>query len=140
MYCVIRIRGAVGVAPKAKKTLEMLNLRRANNASVWPETVQSKRMLKLVEHMVAFGKIDEASLKELIEKRGKVVEGKLDVKKIVEELSSGKTANQVGLVNCFKLSPPKGGFERKGVKTPYTQGGAYGDRKNNIGKLVMKMI
>ncbi len=140
MYCVVRIRGTVNVSPKAKKTLEMLNLRRANNASVWLETNQAKKMIKLVDHMITFGKIDDSTLEELITKRGEAVEGKLDVKKVMEGLKSGKTANQVGLVNCFRLNPPKGGFERKGVKVPYGMGGAYGNRKNDMSELVKKMI
>jgi len=140
MYCVVRIRGTVNTSPTAKKTLEMLNLRRTNNASIWVESESVRKMFKIVEHMVAFGKIDDETLKELVEKKGEAIEGKLDAKKVLEGLKSGKTANQVGLDNCFRLNPPKGGFERKGVKVPYNMGGAHGYRKDGVGKLVKKMI
>ena len=43
MYAVIRIRGTVSVKPDTRKTLEYLNLRRANNLSIWPETNQFKK-------------------------------------------------------------------------------------------------
>jgi large subunit ribosomal protein L30 len=140
MYAVIRIRGTVSVKPDTRKTLEYLNLRRANNLSIWPEVSQFKKAIKKIEPMVTFGKIDDTTLEKLIEKRGKMIEGKLDTKKILADLKSGKTANEVGLFNCFTLSPPKKGFERKGVKKPYTMGGAYGDRKEAINELILRMI
>ncbi len=140
MYAVIRIRGTVGVKPDTRKTLEYLNLRRANNLSVWPEIDQFKKAIKKIEPMVTFGKIDEKTLTKLIEAKGSVIEGKMDVKKIVAELKNGKSANELGLVNCFKMSPPKKGFERKGVKKPYTMGGVYGDRKEAINELIERMI
>lgn len=140
MYAVVRIRGTVNVIPKAVKALEMLNLRRANNASIWPENDASKRMFKIVEHMVTYGKIDDATLTALIEKKGKSLEDKLDVKKVMADLKAGKTAKQAGLNNCFTLSPPKGGFERKGIKTPYVMGGVYGERKDGVSKLIAKML
>jgi large subunit ribosomal protein L30 len=40
----------------------------------------------------------------------------------------------------FRLSPPRGGFERKGIKTPFTMGGALGNRKEKINDLIKRMI
>ncbi len=38
------------------------------------------------------------------------------------------------------LHPPRGGFERKGIKTPYSRGGVYGNRADKINELAEKMI
>lgn len=38
------------------------------------------------------------------------------------------------------LHPPRGGFERKGVKVPYARGGVFGDRKELINKLAERML
>lgn len=142
MYAVIRVRGQVSVSPDVKKTLELLNLKRANNLSVWQESPQVFRMLKMVETYATFGKINEANLKELLEKRANPLkEGqKVDAKKALEELKKGKTMNEVNIRNCFRLSPPKKGYDRAGIKKPFKSGGALGDRKEEINDLISRMI
>ena len=45
-----------------------------------------------------------------------------------------------GLKPYFRLKPPKKGFERYGIKMPYSMGGALGYRKENINDLVKRMI
>ncbi len=140
MYAVIRIRGNVSVSPKIKKTFELLNLKTANHMSVWPENKQALKMIKIVENYSTFGTIDEATLKEVVEKKGKAIEGKLDSGKVVKGLIEGKKAKELNLKNCFKLSPPKKGFERKGIKKPYTLGGALGNRKEKINELIKRMM
>jgi large subunit ribosomal protein L30 len=37
------------------------------------------------------------------------------------------------------LHPPRGGFERKGIKVPFTTGGALGNRGDKIVDLIEKM-
>jgi large subunit ribosomal protein L30 len=39
-----------------------------------------------------------------------------------------------------RLNPPKKGYGRKGVKLPFQLGGAYGERKEKINDLIMRMI
>ncbi len=142
MYAVIRIRGTVNVGPKIKRALEHLNLRRINNLSLWAVDKKTEGMLNIVKDYATYGKINDETLKELISKRARpVVAGaKIDAKKAVEELKKGKTLAQVGIKNCFTLSPPAGGFERKGVKAPYSLGGALGNRKEEISEMIVKMI
>jgi len=140
MYAVVRIRGTVSVAPNVRKTLEMLNLKRANNLSIWPETEQVRRMFKEAESMLTFGKLNDDVLAKLLEKKGEAVEGEFDYKKTLAELKAGKTANQAGIVNCFRMNPPAGGYERKGVKKHFNMGGAFGDRKEKMNDLVLKML
>lgn len=140
MYAVIRIRGTVSVAPNVKKTLDMLNLKRANNLSIWPENEQTKRMFKEAESMLTFGTINDDVLAKLLEKKGEALEGEFDFKKTLAELKAGKTANQAGLFNCFRMNPPAGGYERKGVKKHFKMGGAFGERKEKINDLILKML
>ena len=142
MYAVIRIRGTVKIAPKISTTLELLNLKRVNNLSIWPENEQTTQMIKMVMDYVAYGNISDAVLTELITKRGNTVEEgkKIDAKKAVSELKAGKTMNQAGLVNCFRMNPPRKGYERKGIKVPFKLGGASGNRKEKIDALILRMI
>ena len=38
------------------------------------------------------------------------------------------------------LHPPRGGFERKGVKMPFAKGGVFGSRGDAINELVERML
>ncbi len=142
MYAAIRIRGTVNVIPKMKKALDMLGLKRINNMTLWKEDNQALMMITESKDYVAFGKISDEVLKELIEKRARpIVPGaKVDTKKVLAELAKGKTPKQAGIKNLFTLSPPRGGFERKGVKVPFSTGGALGNRREKINDLIKKMM
>jgi len=142
MYAVIRVRGKVNIGADIRKTFELLNLRRTNNLSLWQESEQTYRMLKRVESYATFGKIGDATLKALLEKKAEPLEEgkKVDAKKALEEIKKGKTLNEAGVYNCFRMSPPKKGFERGGTKKPYKAGGALGDRKEEIGELIERMM
>jgi len=139
MYAIVRLRGSIKTAPKVRKTFEMLNLTRANHASVWKEEPSILNMLKKVEGYVTFGKISDDALAEMLEKRGRFEEGS-DAKKALAALKEGKSAKEAGVKNCFRLSPPKKGYERGGIKKPYTLGGALGDRGEAINDLIRKML
>ena len=142
MYAVIRIRGTVNIAPDISKTLELLNLKRVNNLSIFQETEQTTKMIKTAQDYATYGKISEATLKELIEKKAlPAKEGqKIDAKKVVAELTKGKTPNEAGIRNLFKMSPPRGGYERKGIKLAFKLGGAAGNRGEKINDLVVRMM
>jgi large subunit ribosomal protein L30 len=140
MYAIIRIRGKINVSPKTKKTFELLNLESANNLSIWQENETNLKMLKTVENYSTFGILDEKTLKELIEKKGRTKEEKLDAEKVLKGLKEGKSTKEMNLINCFKMSPPKKGFERKGIKKPYSLGGALGNRKEKINELIKRMM
>lgn len=142
MYAVIRIRGTVNVSPSIKTGLEHMNLRRANNLSLWAEDSKSEGMIKKVKDYVAYGKVSDDVLKELIALKAVPVEAgkKIDAKKAVEELKKGKSLKALGIKNIFTMSPPRGGFDRKGIKVPYKLGGALGNRKEEINELIKKMM
>jgi large subunit ribosomal protein L30 len=142
MYAAIRLRGTVNVTPNIKKALDTLGLTRINNMTLWKENEQNLKMVKMAKDYVTFGKINEETLKELVEKKAVALKSgdKIDAKKIASEIAKGKTPKETGIKNLFKLSPPRGGFEREGVKVPYTLGGALGDRKEKINELIKRMI
>ena len=140
MYAIIRIRGQINTKPDVKKTFELLSLDSVNHASIWPETKENLKMIKKVENYATFGIISEEVIKELIEKKAKALNGKLDVKKATADLVAGKSCKEAGVKNCFKLSPPKKGYERKGIKKPFSIGGALGNRKEKMDDLIKKMM
>lgn len=142
MYAVIRIRGTVNISPKIATALTVMNLRRINNLSIWPENEHTKKMIKVVKDYTTYGKINDEILEELITKKAKPIVGgtKIDSKKVIQEFKKGKKLKELGVKNCFRLSPPRKGFERKGIKVAYKIGGALGDRKEKINDLIKKMI
>ncbi len=139
MYAIIKIRGSINTAPKVKTTFDLLNLTRSNHLSIWPEDSSRLKMLKKVEGYATFGVINDDVLKELLEKKGNFIEGS-DAKKAFAALKEGKTPKEAGIKNCFRMNPPRKGYERKGVKKPYTLGGALGFRGEKINDLILKMM
>ena len=122
-FAVIRIRGSVGVNRPIRDTLTMLNLHRKNYCTVVPATESYRGMLKKVKDYVTYGEIDPETEKQLLEKKG--------------EPSSKKKYEYKPF---FRLAPPKGGFERKGIKTSFNLGGALGYRGEKITELIKKMM
>src|SRR3989344_6211467 len=116
---LILIRGMVNLQQPVKDTLTMLRLRKKHVCVIIPDTPSLRGMIKQVKDLITWGEIDAETLKLLQEKRGeKDAEGKLKP--------------------FFRLSPPRKGFERKGIKVPYKLGGALGDRGKDINELIKR--
>lgn len=120
-YAVIRLRGQVRIKKPVIDTLAMLNIKQRNHCSLQKMTPVSEGMIKKVKDYVTYGEIDEETKKLLLEKKS-------------------ETREDGEIKNCFRLSPPRGGFERKGTKKAFTQGGALGYRGQKINDLIKKMI
>jgi len=151
---IIRIRGKLGLRKDIKDTLNMLRLYNKNFCIIIKNKPQNIGMIKKVKDYITWGEVNEDSLKLLLGKRGKLpgkkqltdkyIEEKLKTniesftKEILEEKKSLK--DLPGLKLFFRLKPPIGGFERKGIKTPFSLGGALGYRKEKINELIKKMI
>lgn len=114
---VILVRGLVGIRHDIKETLFYLNLRKKHACAIVEDTQVIRGMLRKIQDYVTFGEISDEVLKELSAKRRK------DDNKEV-----------------YFLAPPKGGFERKGIKQSFVNGGALGDRKEAINVLLTKMM
>lgn len=165
LVLVIRIRGTIGVSPKAKKVLQLFRLRQLHNATFVKLNEATIRMLRLIEPYVTYGYPTRATVEKLVYKRGF---GKINKQRIpitnnaVIEEGLGKVT--AGAICCtadliheiitvgpnfkrannflwpFKLSSPTGGFSNKTKLLHYLEGGESGARGEEINKLVKRMI
>ena len=123
LVALIRIRGEVGVTKTIKDTLNILKLYKKNFCTVHKAVPSTMGMIKKAKDYITWGEISEEVLKELIDKRGEP-----------NPQDSKRTKP------FFRLHPPRGGYGRKGVKQPFSVGGALGCRGDKINDLIRKMI
>ncbi len=113
MYAAILIRGDVSVRQDVRDTLHMLRLRAKHAAVLVDETnVSTLGMLEKAKDRITYGPISPEAQKKL------------------EAVMKDGVAH---------LHPPRGGFERKGIKQQYSVGGAIGKRES-MDKIVEKML
>ncbi len=139
---VIRIRGQVGLKKEIAETLNRLRLRRKYSCVVFenPTKVQLG-MIKKVRDFVAYGEINEETLKNLIEKRGQLISKKKDIpnsEEVIKGLHEGKKFEDFNLKPFFRLHPPRGGIESK--KHFSVGKGVLGDNKDKINDLIRRML
>jgi len=132
MIAIIRIRGEVNVTEDVEETFNRLRLRKKFSCVVVPETEENKGRIKKVKNFIAYGKVDNATLEQLIEKRGKSKK-KIDVKKVAGEMEKGKIES---IKPFFRLHPPRGGIDSK-IHYPK---GVLGDNKEEINDLIRRML
>lgn len=137
---VILIRGLIGANFQVKDTAKMLRLNRKFVCTVWPKTPSIMGMLRKIKDYSTFGIISDDTMKLLIEKRGQEYKGRTSDSKEKYKYNRFIEIDGKRYKNFFRLSPPKGGFERKGIKKPFSTGGVLGDRKDKIAELINKMI
>ena len=116
---VIRIHGMVNLKKEIEETLFRLRLRRKYACVVLEATKENLGMIKKVKDFVAYGEIDEATYKELVEKRGK-------------KDKDGK------LKPFFRLHPPRKGIEAK--KHFGVGKGVLGNHKEKINDFIRRML
>lgn len=114
----VLIRGLIGTRSDVRDTLTMLRLRKKHTCVILDDTAHNKGMLQKAKDFTTYGSISEETIAALQKARKPVHEGALTV---------------------FNLAPPIGGFERKGIKKTFVQGGALGARKE-IDTLIKKMM
>ncbi len=162
LVIVVRIRGTIGVSPKAKKVMQLFRLRQLHNATLVRLNEATIRMLRLIEPYVTYGNPSRTTVEKLILKRGF---GKLNKQRIpigenavvaeglgkfgitcvpdlVHELVTVgphfKEANN--FLWPFKLNNPKGGFSRKTKMLHFMEGGEAGARGEEINNFIKKML
>ncbi|MEE9525238.1 MAG: uL30 family ribosomal protein [Candidatus Woesearchaeota archaeon] len=113
---IVRIRGSVKLKKEVKDTLNMLKLYKQNSCVIVNASPSMLGMIKKVQSYITWGEVDEETASLLKEKR------------------------QEKDKKYFRLHPPRKGFERKGIKIPFKQGGALGPRGTKINDLIKRMI
>jgi large subunit ribosomal protein L30 len=152
-FAAIRIRGKINVKPDIKKTLELLNLTKANHCVLIEENSINKGMLQVVKDYITWGEIDKKVLTKLITTRGKVEGDKNLTNDFIKSSTSFDNSDKLSqaiidkkirykdipsVKPIFRLNPPKKGYE--GVKRSYAKKGALGYRGEKINILLEKMI
>ncbi|MCD4666370.1 50S ribosomal protein L30 [archaeon] len=151
---IIRIRGKIGLKKGIKDTLNLLRLFNKHTCVVVDGNENYSGMIKKVKDYVTWGEIDSETFKLLLQKRGKLPgkknlteeylkdKSKLSYDDFVNEFFEfkKKMKDVPGLKQFFKLKPPEKGFERKGIKQPFSLGGVLGYRKEKINDLIRKML
>jgi large subunit ribosomal protein L30 len=118
---IILIRGVINAKEDIISTIDKFMLRQKLACAVVPLTPANKHAALKCKDYITFGEISEETYRELVAKRG-------------EKDSAGK------LKKYFRLHPPRGGFEKRGVKIPYGLGGALGHRGDKMNELIRKML
>jgi|SRR3989338_5580930 len=136
----VRVRGITGVKAGIEDALKMLRLYKNNYCIVIPNNPVYAGMLKKAKDYITWGEIDNETFKMLAEKRGEEFKGReTDNKKKIKYNDFFVTENKK-IKKYFRLSPPKKGFERKGVKHSFKDGGALGYRGAAINDLIKRMV
>ena len=153
-FAVIQIRGTIHVAEKIIDTLNMLRLTRKNSCTIVEGTPENLGMIIKIKDLVTWGEINNETFRMLIEKRRRLPANKQLTEEYLKEKTKMnfdlftksfmegkiKLKEVPGLKPYFRLKPPTGGFDKNGIKTPYSLGGALGYRKDDINNLIRRMI
>ena len=151
---VIRIRGVIGVNAKVADTLKKFRLFKKNGCVVVDNRKSYTGMLRKVKDYATWGEINDSTFKKLLLARGRLPGNKqlsepylkdkikTDADTFVKEFFEFKRELKdiPGLKAFFRLGMPKKGFEIKGIKVPFSMGGALGYRKDKINDLIERMI
>ena len=151
---VVLVRGVLGSTSKVRTTLQRLRLYRKNSCVVVSATPEVLGMLTVIKDYVTWGEVNEGTLAKLLEARGRVAGNRpltlaylkehkySDFAALAKSLSSDKATlrDLPGVKPYFRLQPPRRGFDRGGVKRPFSLGGALGYRKDAINALLEKMV
>lgn len=112
---IVRVRGKARIRHDIERAMTQLNLSQRHAATVVEDSPSLQGQLKKAQSFVTWGPVTEDTIKKLaFRARG---EGR-----------------------WYAMQPPRKGYGRKGVKLPFSQGGALGDRKEKINDLLLRMV
>lgn len=154
----IRIKGINKIAPKPRKALQLLRLHQINNGVFIRLTKATAELLRIVEPYIAYGYPNFKSVRELIYKRGY---GKINKQRVAlsDNAIIEENLGQFGIICMedliheiftvgphfkqasnflwpFKLSNPSGGWGVRRKFKHFIEGGALGNREENINNLI----
>ncbi len=141
-FAAVRIRGVRDVAPRIRKTLELLRLERPNNCVLVEDTKQNVGMLEHAKDYLTYGPVDEETITRLLKRRGMKGSSRLgsvmkdeELKKAAKEIFGGKkTADYANPV--FRMRPPSKGF--RDIKVRYPKGEL--GRRDSMSALLKRMM
>ncbi len=110
---VVLVRGMINTSREVRDTLKMLRLKRKNHCVVLKKNPSILGMVMKVKDLVTWGEVDDETVEAM--------------KKRMRE-------------GVARLQPPRGGFERKGIKFQFKVGGALGYRGEKINDLIKRMV
>jgi large subunit ribosomal protein L30 len=141
-FAVIRVRGVRKIAPRIKKSLELLRLERPNHCVLVEDSPQNKGMLEKAKDYIAYGPVAEETIASLLQKRGhkgpellRTVLKEDALKKAAKEIFSGKKTSEFANP-VFRLNPPSRGY--KDTKRSYPQGDL--GKRGEMDTLLRRMI
>lgn len=152
---MVRVRGEVHVNADIEDTLRLLHLVHINHCVVIDNRPEYAGMTAKVKDYVTWGEVSPEIFEQLLQKRGKIAGGKMltdeymkkntkyaTIKKFADDFMKFKAElkDATGVKPVFRLSPPVKGYDRGGIKHPYSLGGALGYRKEEINALIERMI
>lgn len=120
---IMLIRGLKGIRKDIRTTLFNLRLRKKHACVVVSDTPSNRAAVIKCKDYVTYGEITDSTFKLLLEKRGK-----------------RDPADKKYFKKFFLMHPPRGGFERKGIKVSFNKGGVLGYRGEKINDLIKKML
>ncbi|AUB56070.1 MULTISPECIES: 50S ribosomal protein L30 [Methanobacterium] len=150
MFIALRVRGRTGIKGDIADTLEMLSLTRINHAVILPENPSYLGMLRKGKDYITWGEIDQETLTQVIEKRGRfpgrerftpeALSGDYSSAEELAEaiLKEETTLEEVGMKPVFRLHPPRKGYNH--IRKSFREGGTLGYRGEEISQLIQKMI
>ncbi|MFH1056035.1 MAG: 50S ribosomal protein L30 [Candidatus Altiarchaeota archaeon] len=151
----IRVRGSVHVKRGQEDAMKYVGLTRKNHCTILFESKEVKGTIAKFKDQITWGEVDDKTIAQLLKVRGRITGDKnltdsyvkenskyADIDSLAKALAAGeaKFKDVKGLKRVFRLSPPRKGFERKGIKKPYTLGGALGYRGDKIKDLIGRML
>lgn len=151
---LVRVRGSIHMKPQVKSTLKLLKIEEPNHCTIIDNSKESKGMIIKINDYITWGEINQELMEKLLKDRSRVKGKRLSDKYMKEKTRFGSIENFVkefmafkaeikdipDLSRTFRLNPPKKGFERLGIKKPYSIGGALGYRGIKINELLERMI
>ncbi|GEM_PF-59177 len=152
---VVRVRGPVGVRRDIEDTMRMLKLLKRNWCVLVDDRPSYVGMLEKIKDYATWGEVEPEVVAELLRKRGELEGGRRLTDEYIREHTGYDGIDEFAEAYCefevelddipglkpfFRLHPPRGGYERGGIKKPFTLGGALGYRGKYINDLLMRMI
>ena len=149
LIAIIRLRGPSGMSYDNEYTLKLLNLKRANHATILNYSKNIAGMLRKVNGFITWGEIDEKTLLNLLSKKSNLnIEmikkaGYNSIEELTHALYKGEIniskLKKIGFKPIFRLHPPSHGF-KKSIKRKFKSNGEAGYRGKAINDLLNKMI